>query len=184
MEAVLLVELERDDANSLATRWSVVTARGTADRVSVDTALADAARPSGSGPSAMPRARSSPHFREIRRSLQVIEDACVPVARHGRVYPPGTAAAAPADIPVVMFGHAGDGHLHGNLLPESTSRLGIGGGGLLEEVTDAVVALSGTPSGEHGDGRLRAESPRSGLRRRRSSPSSGGSRMPSIPAAC
>ena len=27
---------------------------------------------------------------------------------------------------------------------------------LLEEVTDAVVRLGGTPSGEHGDGRLRA----------------------------
>jgi hypothetical protein len=28
--------------------------------------------------------------------------------------------------------------------------------GLLDEVTDTVVRLGGTPSGEHGDGRLRA----------------------------
>jgi hypothetical protein len=66
-------------------------------------------------------------------------------------------AAASHDIPVVIFGHAGDGHLHVNLLPE------VGRAGwerevaaLLEEVTDEVIALAGTPSGEHGDGRLRA----------------------------
>ncbi len=56
-----------------------------------------------------------------------------------------------------MFGHAGDGHIHVNLLPD------IGRAGweealaaILQEVTDAVVRLGGTPSGEHGDGRLRA----------------------------
>jgi FAD/FMN-containing dehydrogenase len=60
-------------------------------------------------------------------------------------------------IPAVIFGHAGDGHIHVNLLPRITepdweSRVAI----LLEEVTDIVVQLGGTPSGEHGDGRLRA----------------------------
>jgi FAD linked oxidases, C-terminal domain len=59
----------------------------------------------------------------------------------------------------VMFGHAGDGHIHVNLLPE----IGRDGweaaiAGLLDEVTDTIVQLGGTPSGEHGDGRLRAAS--------------------------
>jgi hypothetical protein len=57
----------------------------------------------------------------------------------------------------VIFGHAGDGHVHVNLLP----RVGRAGwqqsvAGVLEEVSDAVIRLGGTPSGEHGDGRLRA----------------------------
>jgi hypothetical protein len=66
-------------------------------------------------------------------------------------------AAAERGLAVVIFGHAGDGHIHVNLLPE------IGRAGwedsvasLLEAVTDALVRLGGTPSGEHGDGRLRA----------------------------
>jgi hypothetical protein len=44
-----------------------------------------------------------------------------------------------------------------NLLPD-TQRAGWEGAvaELLEEVTDCVVELGGTPSGEHGDGRLRA----------------------------
>jgi hypothetical protein len=47
--------------------------------------------------------------------------------------------------------------VHVNLLPE----VGRAGweeavAGLLEEVSDAVARLGGTPSGEHGDGRLRA----------------------------
>ena len=61
------------------------------------------------------------------------------------------------DIAAVIFGHAGDGHVHVNLLPK-IGRAGWeqGVAGVLEEVSDAVVRLGGTPSGEHGDGRLRA----------------------------
>jgi hypothetical protein len=65
-------------------------------------------------------------------------------------------AAAARAIPVVMFGHAGDGHIHVNLLPD-VGQPGWEGAvtGLMEEVTETVVRLGGTPSGEHGDGRLR-----------------------------
>jgi hypothetical protein len=66
-------------------------------------------------------------------------------------------SAAEHDLPVVMFGHAGDGHLHVNLLPE-LAREGweTAVANLLQEVTAAVIRLGGTPTGEHGDGRLRA----------------------------
>ena len=65
--------------------------------------------------------------------------------------------AAARGIPVVIFGHAGDGHIHVNLLPKvSEPDWETGVALLLEDVTDAVVRLGGTPSGEHGDGRLRA----------------------------
>jgi FAD/FMN-containing dehydrogenase len=67
------------------------------------------------------------------------------------------AAAAARALQVVIFGHAGDGHVHVNLLPE-VDRAGWeeAVASLLEEVTDTLAGLGGTPSGEHGDGRLRA----------------------------
>jgi hypothetical protein len=57
----------------------------------------------------------------------------------------------------VIFGHAGDGHVHVNLLPE-VGRPGWEGrvAEVLDEVTGALARLGGTPAGEHGDGRLRA----------------------------
>jgi FAD/FMN-containing dehydrogenase len=93
-----------------------------------------------------------------RRSLQVIEDACVPVERMGEYIRAVRQAALERDLPFVLFGHAGDGHVHVNLLPE------VGQPGweervssLLEEITETVIRLGGTPSGEHGDGRLRSQ---------------------------
>jgi FAD/FMN-containing dehydrogenase len=92
-----------------------------------------------------------------QRSLQVIEDGCVPVAALGRYLAGVRDAAHAADIPVVAFGHAGDGHLHVNALVDTTrpgfeARLEQ----LLTTVTGLVIGLGGTPSGEHGDGRLRS----------------------------
>ena len=91
------------------------------------------------------------------RSLQVIEDGCVPLEQLG-AYIRGIRAAADRNgIVVAIFGHAGDGHLHVNALPDTT-RPGWkdGLGALFEEVTDLLVQLRGVPSGEHGAGRLRA----------------------------
>ena len=155
-EAVLLVELEREDAESLRDAVEQATARIRPIAHSVDTASSAAAaeRLWTIRHAASPILAGLP---EHRRSLQVIEDACVPLDRMGGYIKFIRQAAATRGIAVVMFGHAGDGHVHVNLLPE----LGVAGweaaiAGLLEEVTDVVVELGGTPSGEHGDGRLRA----------------------------
>jgi FAD/FMN-containing dehydrogenase len=92
-----------------------------------------------------------------RRSLQVIEDGCVPVERLGDYVAVVREAAERAGIPIVLFGHAGDGNVHVNALPDITrrgwrTRLAA----LYEEVSTAVLRLGGVPSGEHGAGRLRA----------------------------
>jgi len=94
---------------------------------------------------------------ETQRSLQVVEDGCVPLARLGDYVAGLSSAAQRRGVPLVIFGHAGDGHVHANALPDTThagwhETLA----GLLEEVTGLLVQLGGTPSGEHGDGRLRA----------------------------
>ena len=94
---------------------------------------------------------------ETRRSLQVIEDGCVPVDQLGAYIAGVRASAGRLGLEITIFGHAGDGHVHVNALPDLTSsdwreRLTI----LYQDVTDLLVTLGGTPSGEHGDGRLRA----------------------------
>lgn len=92
-----------------------------------------------------------------QRSLQVIEDGCVPLDCLGEYVAGVRQGAERYAIPVAIFGHAGDGHVHVNALPDTTR-----GGwrealeGLFEHVTELLLRLGGVPSGEHGVGRLRA----------------------------
>ena len=92
-----------------------------------------------------------------QRSLQVIEDGCVPLDALGAYIAGLRTAAARHGIPIVMFGHAGDGHIHVNALPDTTADGWPGAlHELFDEVTDLLGRLGGVPSGEHGVGRLRA----------------------------
>jgi FAD/FMN-containing dehydrogenase len=156
IEAVLLVELEAGSPEELSGLVASAIAAARPLSFEVDAAL------SREGAERLWRLRhaASPILAGLppdRRSLQVIEDGCVPVARACDYVAAVRRAAAARGLAVVIFGHAGDGNLHVNLLPE----LGRAGwerevASLLEEVTDAVIRLGGVLSGEHGDGRLRA----------------------------
>ena len=155
-EALLLVELEGSSARA-ASRAAVEAADSVRPlALSVETALepADVDQLWSIRHAASPILAGLP---ETRRSLQVIEDGCVPIDRLGDYVRGVRQAAAARGIDIVLFGHAGDGHLHCNLLPE-IARPGWEGevASLLEEVTALVIRLGGTTSGEHGDGRLRA----------------------------
>jgi FAD/FMN-containing dehydrogenase len=94
---------------------------------------------------------------ETRRSLQVVEDGCVPVERLAEYIAGLRAASERHQVPVAIFGHAGDAHVHVNALPD-LSRPGwdVSLRALFDEVIGLVARLGGTASGEHGDGRLRA----------------------------
>jgi FAD/FMN-containing dehydrogenase len=155
-EAILLVEIERDDPRVLREAVAKASEDVRPWAAAVDTALtpASSARLWALRHAASPILAGLP---EDRRSLQVIEDACVPLERMGEYIRIVRRVTSARDIAAVIFGHAGDGHVHVNLLP----RIGQAGweqsvAGVLEEVSDAVVRFGGTPSGEHGDGRLRA----------------------------
>jgi len=94
---------------------------------------------------------------ENRRSLQVVEDGCVPLERLADYIAGIRAAAEGRGIPVAIFGHAGDGHVHVNALPDLT----VSGwpealAALYADAAELLLRLGGTPSGEHGVGRLRA----------------------------
>lgn len=97
------------------------------------------------------------HAAGERRSIQFIEDAAVPRAFLPDYLRGVQAALGRHDVDAVLFGHAGDGHLHINPLLDlrrpgwkHTVRE------VMNEVTDLVARLGGTLSGEHGDGRIRA----------------------------
>jgi FAD/FMN-containing dehydrogenase len=156
LEGVLLVEFERETA--AAARGVVGDAvRGVrAAAAHVETAVDRA----GLERLWALRRLASPALARLpdtRRSLQVIEDGCVPPERLADYIAGLRAAAARRGVPVALFGHAGDGHVHANALPDLTRpgwREALEG--LYADAAELVLRLGGTPSGEHGIGRLRA----------------------------
>ncbi len=153
---LLLMDLEGEDSAELVDR--AVAAARAVQAMAVDVRLAQDAHEIDE--LWRVRHRASPILAGLtdgRRSLQVVEDGCVPVARLAEYLDAIDAAARAQRIDLVMFGHAGDGHVHVNLLPSMRDtdwkeRVRA----IYDEVSDAVIRLGGTPSGEHGAGRLRA----------------------------
>ena len=155
-EAVLLVEFERNDA--LAARGVAGDAVRALKHIALDVATAltpaEEQRLWGLRHAASPILAGLP---PDRRSMQIIEDGCVPLSRLGEYVAAVRNAARRQDLTVVVFGHAGDGNVHVNVLPELArsdwpERIEA----LYREVSEAAIRLGGTVSGEHGDGRLRA----------------------------
>lgn len=155
-QAMLLIEFERegekeargavgDAARMLAPIATDVTTAITAAEADRLWALRHAASPILAG------------LPPDRRSMQVIEDGCVPLPRLGDYIRAIREAAEAEQLTVVIFGHAGDGNVHVNLLPELARPDWIERvARLYEAVNAAALLLGGTLSGEHGDGRLRA----------------------------
>ena len=155
-EAVLLIEFERDDA-SAAKEVAGAAVRAIGHLASdVVTALS---RVEEQQLWAL-RHAASPILASLpadRRSLQVIEDGCVPLSNLGEYVRAIRLAAQKEEITVVIFGHAGDGNVHVNALPEVSRNDWLDRViRLYEAVNRAALRLGGTVSGEHGDGRLRA----------------------------
>jgi glycolate oxidase len=84
------------------------------------------------------------------------EDITVPRSAIPEVIQRLRAISAKYGLPVVIFGHAGDGNLHPNILfdkrqPEQWEKVEQ----MVGEIFDASLALGGTLSGEHGVGLLK-----------------------------
>lgn len=90
------------------------------------------------------------------KSMQFIEDGAVPV-EHLATYVRGVRRILDeSGVRGVIFGHAGDAHVHVNPLvdvskPDWRQKVDR----ILAEVVDLTAQLGGTLAGEHGDGRLR-----------------------------
>ncbi|MBS0432810.1 MAG: FAD-binding protein [Proteobacteria bacterium] len=92
----------------------------------------------------------SPALRTISPH-KINEDVVVPVSRVPELVARLRRLAREYDLPIVSFGHAGNGNLHVNLLPRDDAERGRAHA-CLAEVFRAVIELDGTLSGEHGIG--------------------------------
>ncbi len=60
------------------------------------------------------------------------------------------------ELKFLIFGHAGDGHLHANVLPENSEDI-ENAAAAMYEIAALAVEMGGTLSAEHGLGRLKSE---------------------------
>ena len=157
VEAVLLAEVEGADAMVVRERARALEARfRRAGATQVILAL-DAATEAAMWEL---RHAASPILSRLDpalKSMQFIEDGCVPPDRLADYVRGVREALDRQGIRGVIFGHAGDAHVHVNPLvdlrdPVWRARVDA----LLDEVTALAASLGGTLAGEHGDGRLRA----------------------------
>ena len=94
----------------------------------------------------------SPALRSIAPG-KINEDVVVPVSRIPDLVAGVEALAASQALPIVVFGHAGNGNLHVNIMyhPDDAAE-SARARTALERVFTLVLALGGTLSGEHGIG--------------------------------
>ena len=156
-EAVLLAEVEGDGADAARTTVDALTRAfrdaGASAARAADTPAAEKALWALRHAASPFLARLDPSL----KSMQFIEDGAVPPPQLAAYVRGVRAALDRQEIRGVIFGHAGDAHIHVNPLVDVSRpdwRLRIGR--LLDEVTALVARLGGTVAGEHGDGRLRA----------------------------
>jgi FAD/FMN-containing dehydrogenase len=93
---------------------------------------------------------------EHSTSMQFIEDGAVPLPKLHDYMQGVREALAAHQVSGVIFGHAGDAHVHVNPLVDVSQhdwREKVSG--LLEDVVTLTARLGGTLTGEHGDGRIR-----------------------------
>jgi FAD/FMN-containing dehydrogenase len=93
---------------------------------------------------------------EHATSMQFIEDGAVPLSKLPDYVQGVRQALGARQVSGVIFGHAGDAHVHVNPLvdvrqPDWREKVS----GLLEDVVSLTARLGGTLTGEHGDGRIR-----------------------------
>lgn len=90
------------------------------------------------------------------RSMQFVEDCAVPPERLADYVRGVRGILASVGVRGVIFGHAGDAHVHVNpLLDVARPNWRDQAERILLDVTALVARLGGTLTGEHGDGRLR-----------------------------
>jgi FAD/FMN-containing dehydrogenase len=156
-EAVLLIELEGDDAE--AASEAARTLAADLDRVGA-TSVAIGLNADDEHRLWELRHAASPILSRLDpslKSMQFIEDGVVPPERLADYVAGVRAALSAHDTPGVIFGHAGDAHVHVNPLVDVQrdgwrDRIAR----ILVDVVDLTARLGGSLAGEHGDGSLRA----------------------------
>ncbi|HEX8779190.1 MAG TPA: FAD-linked oxidase C-terminal domain-containing protein [Rhodanobacter sp.] len=87
---------------------------------------------------------------------KINEDVVVPVSRLPALVDGVRRLAEKHTVPIVSFGHAGNGNLHVNFLPRDVDEIARAYAAL-PELFALVIALEGTLSGEHGIGLVKRD---------------------------
>lgn len=146
--ALLLIEADGDPDSIGATVEAIARAAAVDGLVALERADDEAAI------AALWAARKalSPALREVA-PVKINEDVVVPVSTLPALIESLEALSAETGIPIVNFGHAGNGNLHVNLMVDPTDpRQAAAAPDALTRVFERVLALGGTLSGEHGIG--------------------------------
>jgi D-lactate dehydrogenase len=144
--ALLIIELDGNEAE-LDHAADAVAAAARGDG-SIDVRLAKNARDTETLWAA--RKALSPALRSLSPN-KINEDVVVPVSRLPDLIDGLRDIAIRHDVPIVSFGHAGNGNVHVNLLPRTDDEHHRADKAL-NDVFDLVISLDGTLSGEHGIG--------------------------------
>ncbi len=144
--ALLLIEVDGDEATLAAASDAVARAARGVGLVDIVIA-ADAAEVAQLWAA---RKALSPALRTLSPK-KINEDVVVPVSRIPDLVAAMRELSQRHALPIVCFGHAGNGNIHVNLLPRDDAELARAGA-CLDEVFDVVIRLDGTLSGEHGIG--------------------------------
>lgn len=151
--ALLMIEADGDDASVAAAVLALQVAADGEGCLGVATASDDAAREKLWAA----RKALSPALRTLAPG-KINEDVVVPVSRIPALLGQVGAIAAAQSLRIVCFGHAGNGNLHVNILydPADTGQA-LRAEAALSAVFDAVIALDGQLSGEHGIGLVKRD---------------------------
>jgi D-lactate dehydrogenase len=144
--AMLLIEADGDEATLGASVDAIArAARGEgAIEIAIAATAADVANLWAA------RKALSPALRTLSPK-KINEDVVVPVSRIPELVAAMRTLSAKHGLPIVCFGHAGNGNLHVNLLPRDAEELARAEA-CLDAVFETVIGLDGTLSGEHGIG--------------------------------
>jgi FAD/FMN-containing dehydrogenase len=153
--AILLAEVEADNADAAAEGVKrLAKAFKDSGAREVDVALT----PEAEHDLWQLRHAASPILSELEHntSMQFIEDGAVPLSKLPDYIQGVRNALAKREVSGVIFGHAGDAHVHVNPLidvrrPDWRRTVSD----LLDDVVGLTARLGGTLTGEHGDGRIR-----------------------------
>ena len=150
-EALLLIELD-GEAETLPVAVAAVARAARGDGL-VDLQTAEGEREIAALWAARKALSQAQH---LVTSHKINEDVVVPVARLPELVDGVRALAEKHAVPIVSFGHAGNGNLHVNLLPRDEAEIERAYRAL-PELFALVIALEGTLSGEHGIGLVKRE---------------------------
>ncbi len=103
------------------------------------------------------RRQALPAIERLGRPL--IEDIAVPRSRLAEAIRRIRAVAAERDVPIFVFGHAGDGNLHPIIVADADEDGGIPEAAhrAADDIFALALELGGTVTAEHGVGRLKRE---------------------------